>query len=235
MTPHGRSDATWASPANTSVICTSWLPVARIPSVSHVSSTSTPSAFTGTAIAEHAPAALGVLEGEQRREDVARRHLTAEDLAAVEPVPALHLLRGAVGSGEVRPSGGDQDDPVVGDPPQEALRARHLPPVAPRREQGDVVVHRHRQRRGSAVLRHLGLGHGHLRDGGAEAAQLGGHGQREVARPREARRRPPTRRTRPGRGPRPSPRTALPAHARAARMPPDPRAPRSPGAVAAVI
>ncbi len=49
-TPYGRRARILSSGTNTSSISTSWLPVPRIPSVSQLSSTVTPSAFTGTAM-----------------------------------------------------------------------------------------------------------------------------------------------------------------------------------------
>ena len=49
-TPNGRRARTFSSGTKTSWMSTSWLPVPRMPSVSQLSSTVTPSAFTGTAM-----------------------------------------------------------------------------------------------------------------------------------------------------------------------------------------
>ncbi len=65
-----------------------------------------------------------------------------------------------------------RDRLAAGDPLQRGLGAGESPPPAPRREGGDVVVHRQRQRRGAAVAGKLAVDGGDLADRRPHPAQL---------------------------------------------------------------
>ena len=90
---------------------------------------------------QHDPALLGIVVGEHGRHRRPHRGLAGEGLAPTDQKPALDPGGRASRVGQVAAAGRDQDDALVGDPSEGRFRARHVAPVAPRREQDDVVVH----------------------------------------------------------------------------------------------
>ena len=105
----------------------------------------------------------------------------AKRLCAGDPVAAVDLDRLAAGVGVVAAAGRDEQDALVGDPAQGGLGAGQPAAVAPGGERDDVLVHRARQRGRAAVVGELALQRGQLGDGGAVAAELGGHGRLQQA------------------------------------------------------
>ena len=139
-------------------------PSRACPRASQVSSDRHALAGRGDRHVQHDAALLRVVVGEHRRQGRADRGLAGEELAPVDPEPAVDPDRRAPRVGQVAATGGHQHDALVGDTAERGLRAREVPSVAPRREQHDVVVHDRRQGGRAAVAGQLALGHRHLAD-----------------------------------------------------------------------
>ena len=103
--------------------------------------------------------------------------LAGELLAPADAVAAVDLDGAATRRREVAAAGRHEHGLAAGDPRQRRLGAGQAAPPAPRRERGDVVVHRQGQRGRAAVAGQLAVDEGDLADRGAHAAELGRHGE----------------------------------------------------------